>query len=499
MKSLMPVYDVNANSLKLKELKKSQKTAVDEVGSYRKLQKETKDVEVPAISGELEKINAEFLLLSKVDNSAELAEINKRNNTAYQQFQAKKNELTNKINSKNSKINRLKSKIKLKQTEIKQAEKSIFTPATLENSDELTKRLDTLNKEFSGLKYYESLENYASENFAKNPVLVQNRNKIKELEATENKESESIEAESLCPINSKFCAVAKANSILAKILKIKAENKAILEKEMNEENSEYLRIKTNVNAVEKSISEIKDRNSKLETKNREDESKFKTEKNTKISSLKTEIEKNNKRILNLETTNANHQTDLLKITEPVAEKLPEASEISEELKQAHLRFETENKIIIENSAINSNNAKNKEKWESEIKINQTKLFKIDAEIVKLTAEISDYFSNLDAIVKKEFAGEIEIGVELLEYVISKDEYKDCFKITANGKVFPYETNGALQNNVKLQILATIQKLKNYIGITIFDNCESNTTQKINTCGLQCVLAKATNETVLTIK
>ena len=33
-----------------------------------------------------------------------------------------------------------------------------------------------------------------------------------------------------------------------------------------------------------------------------------------------------------------------------------------------------------------------------------------------------------------------------------------------GKYFPYECNGALQNNLKLQILATFQRLKGYSGL-----------------------------------
>ena len=81
----------------------------------------------------------------------------------------------------------------------------------------------------------------------------------------------------------------------------------------------------------------------------------------------------------------------------------------------------------------------------------------------------------------------------------RDEYKDCFKITANRKVFPYECNGALQNNVKMQVLANLQRLKGYAGVTVMDNCEANTTQPVNTCGLNCVLAYATLENKLIIK
>ena len=102
------------------------------------------------------------------------------------------------------------------------------------------------------------------------------------------------------------------------------------------------------------------------------------------------------------------------------------------------------------------------------------------------------------VVKSEFPGEIEIDVQLLKYVMARDEYDPDFKITANGKVFPYECNGALQNNLKLQVLAGLQKLSSYNGPTVMDNCEANTTQPINTCKLPCLLAQATNIQTLNI-
>ena len=193
------------------------------------------------------------------------------------------------------------------------------------------------------------------------------------------------------------------------------------------------------------------------------------------------------------------QNQLSELKEPELLKMPEEMQISDELKNAHSEFEILNKRIIGQIAINGNNVKLREQYNTEIKALQGSLFTIGEEIAKLTKEISDYFSNLQGIVKSEFAGDIEIDVELLEYVLTKDEWKDCFKITANGKVFPYECNGALQNNLKLQVLATFQRMKGYSGITLMDNCEANTTQPINTCGLNCVLAYATNDENLIVK
>ena len=63
---------------------------------------------------------------------------------------------------------------------------------------------------------------------------------------------------------------------------------------------------------------------------------------------------------------------------------------------------------------------------------QALLMEVDTEIIKLQEEITDYFSNL-TVVENEFS-KIKIGVQLQELIISKDEYKDVFKITADGKV-----------------------------------------------------------------
>jgi len=193
------------------------------------------------------------------------------------------------------------------------------------------------------------------------------------------------------------------------------------------------------------------------------------------------------------------QTEFSQLIEPTLEKLPEQLEISDELKDAHTAFELLKIDINKAIGVNENNVKLIAERSKEIKEKQANLLIIGEKIVTLTQEISDYFSNLSGVVKQEFAGDIEIDVELLEYVMSRDEYKDCFKITANGKVFPYECNGALQNNVKMQVLFNLQRLKGYTGVTVMDNCEANTSQPINTLGLNCVLAFATYDNELIIK
>ena len=80
MKSKMPDYDVTANSLKLKVLKISQKQAIADIDTLRKMQKGIIDVAVPEIDSELSALNKQYETLASVDNSAEIEKVNKLNN-----------------------------------------------------------------------------------------------------------------------------------------------------------------------------------------------------------------------------------------------------------------------------------------------------------------------------------------------------------------------------------------------------------------------------------
>ena len=191
--------------------------------------------------------------------------------------------------------------------------------------------------------------------------------------------------------------------------------------------------------------------------------------------------------------------NLSELKQPTPEQLPTELTISDELKEAHSQFVKLHEEIIGQKAVNKNNAEKKASKEIEVTEKRDLLMKVDEKIITLQSEITDYFSNLNSVVEKEFKGKIKIGVKLQEWVMAREEYKDVFLITANDKVFPYECNGALINNVKLQVLSTLQRLKGYKGITILDNAEANTTQPIEPCGLNLVVAKATDEKELIIK
>jgi seryl-tRNA synthetase len=268
---------------------------------------------------------------------------------------------------------------------------------------------------------------------------------------------------------------------------------------MHEVNNKYTLAKSELTRYENELKEITSRNENIRKNNDMISKVFEQDKSSNLSKLNAEKSELETKINELTKQLTDKQAELSELIEPTYEKLPESLEISDELKQSHEIFEIESKKIIGQTAINENNVKLREQYAAEIKQLQSNLFTIGEQITVLTAEISDYFSNLNNVVKSEFSGEIDVDVELLEYVMSRDEWKDCFKITANGKVFPYECNGALQNNLKLQILSTFQRLKDYKGITLLDNAEANTTQPINTCGMNCILAFATNEKELTIK
>ena len=509
LKSKLPDYDVNAASLKLKELKKSQKIEVDLVKDLQNANKNTKDVEVPTIPSDVEKFNAEYLALSSADNSEATAEINRKNNEAQSVYLKKKSELSQAISDTEIQIGKVKSSIKTETELLENVKNSVFVPKIAESTDELNSKFSELSNEFNYCQYFESIEKYAEKYFDNNPVLVENRTEISKILAEQFVYTPGAESGN-CPISGKHCGTAERSSEVsakykfdtdanARVTALKAKNREILEKEIAAVNREYNAVKSDLQEAERKLNRVIEANKLVESENYSKSVQFKIDNEKQVKVIESDIATYERELFTANKILTAKQAELLGLIEPTPEKLPESVEISEELKTAHSEFERINEQIIGAKAINANNALLIESRSSEIKLKQANLLEIIEKITTLTTEISDYFSNLATIVKQEFSGDIELDVQLLEYVMSRDEYKDCFKITANGKVFPYECNGALQNNVKMQVLANLQRLKGYTGVTVMDNCEANTTQPVNTCGLNCVLAYATLENELTIK
>lgn len=508
LKNKMPDYDVKLASLKLKELKKSQKNAVSDVKTKTEQLIGVRDVDVESINPEIEKLNNEYIGLSQVDNSAQVAEVNRENNKRSSEYFEQKSALHQNIAFLKQSISDAETKISQLDAKIKSVESSEFVPSPLLDTEKLKESLQNARNLLTNTEYFATIEDYAKKFYHLNPFLVENGKRVKEL--TERKFEPTGEISSACPLSGEDCTTAKLYSeaserkrfelnIQNQVDEIKRENRQILTREMLEANAKYQKIKAEFTQYEESFNKAVFENLKIEKDNDFLRNAFQSTKSTEIDTLT--IDRYTLK-LSLDKLNENltiAQNSLSELKEPELLKMPEEMQISDELKNAHSEFEILNKRIIGQIAINENNVKLREQYNAEIKSLQGSLFTIGEEIAKLTKEISDYFSNLHGIVKSEFAGDIEIDVELLEYVLTKDEWKDCFKITANGKVFPYECNGALQNNLKLQVLATFQRLKGYSGITLMDNCEANTTQPINTCGLNCVLAYATNDEKLIIK
>jgi hypothetical protein len=502
LKSRLPVYDIAANSLKLKELQKSQKTAISEIEAIRNLQKNTKDVEVPQIDAKLFALNSEYVKLAAVDNSAQIEEVNRRNNAAMSRYLTDKMNAGSDLNTFNLRVKEIDNQIFMIEKRMESENSKVFVCAPEKSAEIQKNQLISLLSDFEKLTFYDTIENYAAVNFAKNPVLVENQKSIIEIQ---NSIFNPAETSGACPLSGEYCETVKLHAESAfnvaktkRIQEIKSANRSILENEMWQANRRYNITKAKIDELQTEISEISSYNLRFSESNKESEADFDANKfevisglNSKIKDLEVQKNETLSKIQSIETL-------ISELQEPIMEQLPESIQISDELIEAHKQYTAEKESIIGALAVNENNAKNCEKWEADIKTNQVLLFDLDVEVLRIKNEISDYFSNLKDLVKSEFPGEIEISVELLEFVMSRDEYKDCFKITANGKVFPYECNGALQNNLKLQILAGLQRLAGYKGITIMDNCEANTTQSVNACGLNCVLARATDDKVLNV-
>ena len=496
MKSLLPNFDVKKAQEEMKSLKKTQREAVDEIKSVRAMLKKISMEEVPEIPEELQLKESEYqnILESSSKNAELISQINSENNATISDFRTKKNEIESSIFAKTRESERLETDVSDFAENYKSLKDQGFESEKTENSTPFREQLNELKIKLEATPYFTTLEDFAKKNASKNPIVLQNIERLKALlNGTHNEELSDV-----CP----FCEVASTEALSKqidlKIKEVKAENRSLLEIDMREANNAHLTIKGEFERVEKSLHALEGRNKIIDKENEENRRKFNLNRTNLLSSVAIAIGDSNKKIDILKSEIATLQNQLDNFEEPKLKELPTEMEVSEELREFHNQYVEIHEAIVGANAVNANNAKIKERSESEIKEKQALIAELDSKIVTLQNEISDYFSNLDGVVKKEFSGKIEIGVQLQEYVITRDEYKDCFKIVADGKIFPGECNGAFKNNVKLQILRGLQKLRGYNGVTIFDNAEANTTEKINGEGLNLVIARATNDKELII-
>src|SRR5690554_2196976 len=502
MKSLLPSYDVKTAQLELKQLQKTQRETKNEITILRKELEGITDVELLSIPEQLEKQEAKYqkLLTSSVDNQKQVAEINRRNNEAITKFRDEKEAITDAIYDNERKLKDTQYQIEHLTAKLEGAKATSFVGVEQIPTEELKAEIDVLNEKLSKLSYYDNLNEYAKQNGRNNPIVMQNMERMKKLKyATPESlpEGETLSAVcSACGVESQQCLDNGINNIIEGL---KSENRSILEREMRGANSAYITVKDDRDRAVARLNHIEAKNKKIEAERAELKRAFDIKKTNEIEKIEKQLHDKELSIALIEGHIFTGNKKLESLEQPTIEELPTELTISDELKESHSQFVKLHEEIIGQKAVNKNNAEKKASKEIEVTEKRDLLMEVDEKIITLQSEITDYFSNLDAAVAKEFKGKIKIGVKLQEWVMAREEYKDVFLITANDKVFPYECNGALINNVKLQVLATLQRLKGYKGITILDNAEANTTQPIEPCGLNLVVAKATDEKELIIK
>lgn len=502
MKSKMPDFDVVEAQTKLKMFQKSVTESQNEIKTLRNLMRALgTPSDLPGIPAELQDLEDEYQksLKSISENQELIAEINQKNNALMQVFSAEKQRLISQIDfAKNSQI-REKENLENLKTELSEIESTKFDGYVFTDVSELEEKLNQAENTLSQLQRFENLETFVNHFGYRSERVSTNVSRIKSLQnSTPENLPEGEEITNVCHC----CGVASdavfENGISNLIEKLKAENRVILQKKLNENNYIFDNAELNVTRLQAQLNSIKKENAEKKAREEDDLRAFQIRKTNRIEKINSEIKLIENNIFQNSEAEKSLIAELEALNEPFYYELPTESEVSEELKNAHQNFGEIQKKIIEISAINKNNEKIKSEKEDEIKANQLLLMNLDSEIIQLKNEISDYFSSLKGIVEQEFSGKIKIGVELQKYVIRNDEYVDDFKITANGKVFPYECNGALINNTKLQILSTLQRLAGYEGVTIIDNTEANTTQAIEPSGLKLIIARATEDKELKI-
>lgn len=502
MKSLLPNFDVKSAQLSVKSLKKTQKETVQEIDAIKKMLKEITNKEIPNIPEFVEAKEKEYqkILSARDDNKAHIERINERNNKTLFAWREEKNYLEGEISSNELKLKRFESEIEQINKNIESTTATSFAGFEKVSTSSFEDKLKELESKLKKLTYYDDLNSYAQKYGMKNPVVAENMKRIQALNnATPDNLPDGEEVTDVC-----FNCGQKSEEVLAKgveniIKSLKAENKQILTREMREVSGSYLDVKDERDRLLDQINRIEKENQKNEERAEKLKRAFDIQKTNELGKIKIKLEEAEGLVFIVEKKQKQLQEELSKLVEPTLEELPTELSISDELMQAHLDYQRLRDEVIGAKAVNENNAKIKEIKEVEIKEKRKLLLELDTQILELQKQITDYFSNLTKVVKNEFKGKMQIGVQLQEYVITQDDYKDCFKITADDKVFPHETNGAMLNNVKLQILAGLQKLKGYKGITIMDNAEANTTEPVDPCGLNLVVAMATYDDKLIIK
>ena len=502
MKSLLPNYDVAEAQLKLKSLKKTQRDTQSDITIERKALKAIQDVEVKEMPADLEALENEYqnLIKSSSSNQSLISEINQQNNDLLSEYRKHQSDLEFKIQSGKLNLKNSQNEIQHLSDTLKQIESTSFNGYEEADTRALNEMLDDANSKLAKSEYYTDLNEFAKIHANKNPIVSENMERMKRLRyATPDNLPEGEELTDVCS----SCGVASQtvldNGIKNIIDGLKAENKQVLEAEMRAVNGVYLTLKDERDRLQAQLNRIEEQNKKNAENTEKLKRAFDIKKTNQIDELKKEIALQEKNISIFEDEISDLEKQLSELKEPTLEELPTELTISDELQEGHNEYQKLRDKIVGAKAVNANNQEKKVLAELEIKKMQSILMEVDTEIIKLQSEITDYFSNLTNVVDKEFSGKIKIGVQLQELIISRDEYKDVFKITADGKVFPHECNGALINNTKLQVLATLQRLKGYKGITIMDNAEANTTQSIEPCDLNLVIARATSDKELIIK
>ena len=488
MKSLLPDYDVKQAQLELTSLKKTQKNTVQEIKEAKALIKELNDVDVKEVPGELQQRENEYREIIKAinENKVQIEHINAENNKILSDFDFKRMGFNSSLIELESNLLREVSRLENLKSEYEIITANVFEPAKLYDVKEIEAERLRLKNELEATPFYQDFKEFAKKNYTKNQIVVKNIEKIKEIENGENADVYDV-----CPACGVRSEAALAKSIELQIASIKRENIDLLTIDMREANNTYLAKKDELSRVENKLNSVVELNVVAEKQNKKLEREFQINKTNKLQEISKHIELTTSKIENLKSEIESVKQKIEQLRKPALKQIPESLSVSDELQQYHSEFEALKVLITKAEGVNENNEKPRSTKESEIKNLQSLVAEIDSKIVNLENAISEYFSNLNGVVEKEFSGAIKIGVQLQQYVITKKEYKDCFVITANDKVFPSECNGALINNVKLQILGTLQRLVGYNGITIMDNVESNTTQQLESNGLNLVAAKAT--------
>lgn len=505
LKRELPTFDLSQNQALLKQLQKQSNAARNELEVLNAAK--IIDVEVPEIT--IDDSEYQSAIAAMKDATEQAQAVKAANQAAIDQHNKAYSNTVELLESRKQKVASIKRHQEELNAQLTEWEnKGVMLGGVFDLTD-IKEKIELYKGRLETLVAFDSLEDAYQANLT-HPVIQENIAKIAEINKRTFVFDDKTQG-SNCPFNNQYCEIA--NTYAEKAARkqfelqneeekeaLKIQNRNILTRILNDNNAAFNSVRSEVEELEKTLAQYTARNAETEKRNKQLLAELKAQKEAEIEKIKIGLQLSKNTLIDAEEKVAVQEQVLAGIQgrEVELQQVAEAT-ISDELAERHRLYTEQYEAKLSAEAVNKHNEKLRAENETEREKKRAAIMELTERITALKQAISDYFANLANVITEKFAGQYKIELKLQEYVITNDDYKDCFRVIANGKEYPHGCNGAMQKNVECQLLNGLQKLAGYNGLTVIDNAEANTTIPLDTLELNAVVAKATENKELTLK